>query len=89
MERPFLLLAALAVLGLTYVVFPVGMQAYWRFRKRREVNCPEEEKTASVQIDARAVAWAALLDRQQVRVRTCSLWPEKRGCGQRCLAKFL
>ncbi len=88
MERPLLLLAAIAALGAVYVVLPVMLDAFWRYHKRRSLTCPEEEKTASVRIDAKAAAWGAARDKTQLRVRDCSLWPEKSGCAQRCLAQL-
>jgi len=88
-ERPLILLAGLAALGLVYVVLPVTLEAYFRYRKRRSLTCPEEKKIASVQIDAKRAAWSAAMDSRQLRVRACSLWPEKSGCGQRCLAQLI
>lgn len=88
MDKPLLVLAAIAALGLIYVVFPVVMDAFMRYRKIRRVNCPEEEKTALMNIDAKAAALAAAQGKTQLRVSNCSLWPEKRGCAQRCLAQI-
>jgi hypothetical protein len=85
MERPLLLLAAIAALGAIYVVLPVMMDAFLRYRKHRKLTCPEEKRTASVGIDAKAAAWGAAMDKTQLRVRDCSLWPEKHDCAQRCL----
>jgi hypothetical protein len=87
MDKPLLVLAAIAALGLVYVVFPVVMDAFMRYRKTRRVTCPEEEKTALMNVDAKAAALAAAQGKTQLRVINCSLWPEKRGCAQRCLAQ--
>jgi hypothetical protein len=87
MEKPLLMIAVIAGIGLVYVVFPVILDAFMRYRKIRRVNCPEEEKTALMNIDAKAAALAAAQGKTQLRVINCSLWPEKRGCAQRCLAQ--
>jgi hypothetical protein len=88
MDKPLLVLAAIAALGLVYVVFPVVMDAFMRYRKIRRVTCPEEEKTALMNIDAKAAALAAAKGKTQLRVINCSLWPEKRDCAQHCLAQI-
>lgn len=88
MEQPLLLLAAIAALGLVYVILPVTAEAYFRYRKSHSLICPEDERAASVQIDAKKAAWHAATDGGRLRVRACSLWPEKSGCSQRCVAQL-
>jgi hypothetical protein len=85
MEKPLLMIAVIAGVGLVYVVFPVMLDAFMRYRKIRRVNCPEEEKSALMNIDAKAATLAVAQGKTQLRVINCSLWPEKRGCAQRCL----
>jgi hypothetical protein len=87
MEKPLLMIAAIAGIGLVYVVFPVMLDAFMRYRKIRRVNCPEEKKTALMNVNAKVAALAAAQGKAQLRVSNCSLWPEKRGCAQRCLAQ--
>jgi hypothetical protein len=89
MEHPFLVLGAIAALGLGYVVFPVIMQTFFQYRKARTLNCPEEGKTAMVNIDARTAARTAAVGTARLHVLNCSLWPEKCGCAQSCLAQVL
>ena len=88
MDKPLLVLAAIAGLGLVYVVFPVVMDAFMRYRKIRRVTCPEEKRGAFMNIDAKGAALSAAKGKNQLRVLDCSLWPEKRGCAQRCLAQM-
>jgi hypothetical protein len=87
MEKPLLMIAVIAGIGLVYVVLPVMLDAFMRFRKIRRVNCPEEKKTAIMNVNAKAAALAAAQGKTQLRVINCSLWPEKRDCAQRCLAQ--
>lgn len=87
MEKPLLMIAVIAGIGLVYVVLPVMLDAFMRYRKIRRVNCPEEKKTALMNVDAKAAALAAAQGKTQRRVTNCSLWPEKRDCAQRCLAQ--
>jgi hypothetical protein len=87
MQKPLLLLAAIAAIGLIYVVVPVMLDAFMRYRKSRSVNCPEARQTATVQIDAKAAAKAAALDKTELRITHCSFWPEKSACQRDCLAQ--
>lgn len=88
MEKPLLVLAAVYALGLVYVVFPVVLEAFRRYRKSRQVSCPEERKMATINLDAKAAARSAALGRNQLQILQCSLWPEKSECGRRCLAQI-
>jgi hypothetical protein len=89
MEHPFLVLGAIAALGLVYVVVPVVMQTFVQYRKGRNINCPEEGKAATVNIDARTAARTAAVGSPRLRVLNCSLWPDKCDCAQSCLAQTL
>jgi len=89
MEHPFLVLAAIAALGLLYVVFPVVLQTFMQYRKSRSLSCPEEGRMATVAIDARTAARSAAVGAPRLRVLNCSLWPQKCGCRQGCLAHAL
>ncbi len=88
MDKPLLVLAAIAALGLIYVVFPVAMDAFLRYRKSRSVTCPEERKDATVNIDAKAAALAAALGKTGLQICNCTLWPEKMNCARRCLLQI-
>jgi hypothetical protein len=87
MEKPLLMIAVIAGIGLVYVVLPVMLDVFMRYRKIRRVTCPEEKKTALMNVNAKAAALAAAQGKNQLRVINCSLWPEKRDCAQRCLAQ--
>lgn len=89
MEHPFLVVGAIAALGLAYVVFPVVMQTFLQYRKSRSLNCPEEGKAATVNIDAKTAARTAAVGVARLQVLNCSLWPEKCGCAQSCLMQTL
>ncbi len=87
MEKPLLMIAVIAGIGLVYVVLPVMLDAFIRYHKIRRVTCPEEKKAALMNVDAKAAALAAAQGKTQLRVINCSLWPEKCGCAQHCLAQ--
>jgi hypothetical protein len=89
MEKPLLVIAAVWALGLVYVVFPAMLDAFMRYRKSRRVACPEKQKAAVVKMDAPAAAFAAVQGKTRLQIRGCSLWPEKEGCNQSCLAQMV
>ncbi|MGA3043842.1 MAG: hypothetical protein ABSF54_23965 [Bryobacteraceae bacterium] len=58
---------------------------YRRSHGAREITCPEANRFATIELDARhAVAMHALGETDR-RVKTCSLWPERQDCRQACL----
>jgi hypothetical protein len=85
MDHPFLVIAALIALSLIYVLGPVAMDAFARYRKTRRVLCPEETTSAEIKIDSQRASLTTVAGMERLRIRQCSLWPEKSGCGQSCL----
>lgn len=77
-----LLLAALS-LGL-----PGFLRAYRKFRGVRLITCPENCQPALVKVDAWAAGGAAATGQPDLRLKTCSRWPERQDCGQQCLARI-
>jgi hypothetical protein len=57
------------------------VKAWWTFRGDRVVTCPENQMHAGVKVDALHAGGA-------LRLRACSRWPEKAGCGQECLRQI-
>lgn len=85
MDHPFLLLAAIAALGLVYVIVPLVLETFTRFRKPRMVNCPEDGRLSTIQIDAKSAAMTAVTGHSKLLVKGCSLWPQRSGCAKNCL----
>jgi len=86
MGTPWIILAAIAALAVAYVVVPVMIDAFLRFRRRRTVRCPETGLMASVSIDAGHAALTAVPGPPTLKVTDCSLWPEHHGCEEKCVA---
>src|SRR6185503_10341548 len=80
----YLVVLVLAVVGL-YLVVPFAAHAYLRYRGKRIITCPETRRPAAVQVDARHAALTAAISRPELRLKTCSRWPEREDCGQECL----
>jgi len=85
MSAPWIVLAAIVAVGLVYVLLPTVLEAYFRFRGKREFRCPETGTEAEVGVDARLAALTEPFGRPRLRVVSCSLWPERDGCAQACV----
>jgi hypothetical protein len=78
-------LLAIAAVGGVYVMLPLAVGAYQRARGRWLVTCPDSDEVADIELHARHAAVTSLVGEPEFRVRTCSRWPEHRGCAQDCL----
>jgi hypothetical protein len=85
MNRLFLLIAGVVVLGLLYVIAPIVADTYRRYRDRRTIICPDTGQIAEVEIKAGYASFMSALGKHWVRVKWCSLWPRKKGCAEECV----
>jgi hypothetical protein len=76
----------LGLMAAAYAVF--GIIAYVRTRGRRVIICPETNQPAGVTVDAVHAAMTAVWDNADVRLASCSRWPERGGCDQACTAQI-
>lgn len=81
-------IGAIICIGTLYVLVPVMLDAYRRFRGTRLVTCPETSQPAAVEVDAIHAALTAAIDDIELGLSTCSRWPERRDCGQPCLVQI-
>lgn len=79
---------ALVAAGLLYILLRRPVSEYLKMRGTRVVACPENEQPAAVIVAARLAALTAASGREQLRLSSCSRWPEKAGCGQECLKQI-
>lgn len=84
MKTALIAILAVLLLGAVYVVLPVVAGAYRRYRGVKHPVCPETGEPALVTLDARHAAVSAAAGRPELRVATCSRWPEHDGCDQGC-----
>ena len=81
--------AALLVALLALVVGGAILgRAWFTWRQRRLITCPENEKPAAVRVDGLRAAAGALTGHPGLRLSECSRWPEMQGCGQECLRQI-
>ena len=79
-----LVLLALSLLP----VAAVAVRAYLRYRGTRVVTCPETHKPVAVRVDKGHAAVTHALGEEELRLETCTRWPERQHCGQECLSQI-
>jgi hypothetical protein len=85
-----LFLAAILLLIVGTVIFAVvsAVRTYLLNRDPRLVSCPETKSPAAVQLNAARAARDAVFGKPQLHLEQCSQWPERKNCGQECLAEI-
>ena len=68
----------------------VGLAArtWLRLRGPRVITCPDNHAPAGVHLDLRYAVATGVVGRPTFRLKDCSRWPEKAGCGQMCLMEI-
>jgi hypothetical protein len=87
MTTPLVVTLGVVAVGLLYVTVPTAMEAFLRYRKRRNVRCPETGADERIKVDAGHAALTSTYGRPKLRVEDCSQWPERQDCDQACLAE--
>lgn len=77
------LLAAVIVLSGWWFV-----PAWRRWRGKRVITCPETNEPQTVELDAKHAALTAFGASPELRLESCTRWPERQDCGQECLAQI-
>ncbi len=87
MEIMWILIAAVILLGTFYVPVPLVINSFHRYRNKRVLRCPETGMLVEVDIDAKQAALSSPFGKPLLRVKNCTLWPEKENCHMECLEK--
>jgi len=85
MNTPLVLIAAIVAFGLLSVVAPVAIDAYRRYRFRKVITCPETHGLAETTLKGHLAALGAAFGKPALRVKSCSLWPKRQGCDEKCV----
>jgi hypothetical protein len=80
----FVVLFVLSMIPLGWVF----LRTYRKFRGTRVITCPETGCAAAVEVDKGHAAATAAAGERELRLSTCSRWPEKEECGQECLSQI-
>ena len=83
------LIVTVAAIGV-YLLYRLYSSAktYFQFRGKRLVKCPETHKTVAVELDAKGAAREAFAHKPRLQLSECTRWPERKDCGQECLAEI-
>ena len=87
LTNPLLLIAGIFALAVVSVFMPVFIDVYRKYRYRKVVTCPETLRFAEVNLKAGLAALGATVGRPVIRVKKCSLWPQREGCDENCVAE--
>ena len=79
--------AALVGLGGLFLFGRRLVRAWLVYRGTRIVVCPETREMVAIEVDARHAALSAPQGRPQLRLESCTRWPERQACGQECLGQ--
>lgn len=79
----------LAVLLLSFIpaIF-VAVRAYLKYRGTRLITCPETRMPAAVRVDKGHAAATTAVGEPDLRLASCTRWPEREHCGQECLSQI-
>lgn len=77
-------------LAIVFAGIAIGrlLRAWFRYRGARVITCPENRRPAGVTLDARHAAVTGFGKSPELRLSSCSRWPERAGCGQECLSQI-
>ena len=85
MNTPWITTVAIISLGGLFVLLPLVVHTFQRYRHKKVVHCPETGGLAEVDINATRAAISSLFSKPLLRVKNCTLWPKRKGCGEGCL----
>jgi hypothetical protein len=86
------ILITVAVLALAIGLFAFraipGIRAYFTYKGKRLITCPETHQPEAVDVAAGEAAVGAFLSEPTIHLKECSRWPERQNCGQECLSQI-
>src|SRR5215470_809062 len=82
------LIVMLLTLATIYYVTPLAVTTFRRYRGKRVVNCPETRNPCTVEVDARRAAFTTVISNPELRMKSCSRWPDRENCGQECMLQI-
>jgi hypothetical protein len=79
---------AIVVLAVLVIALGRAVRLWWAYRGARVITCPENQRPAGVSVDAAHLAAKPFAKTPELRLSSCSRWPERAGCGQECLKQI-
>ncbi len=86
----WLIVLVLVILALAAILLLwFGLPAYLRLRGKQVVTCPETGEKVSVEVDISQAARDTIRGGQHhLKLRQCTLWPERAGCHELCVGQI-
>lgn len=76
-------------IGTIYLAYTLVVDTYRNYRGKMIVTCPETHKNVAVEVDTKHAIGTASLDAEpEIRLKSCTRWPERQDCGQECLKEL-
>jgi hypothetical protein len=75
------------ILALVWAVVAFA-RIYLRYQGKRVITCPETGQYAAVDLDAPHAAFTCLWNKADLRLTSCTRWPERRDCEQDCIQQI-
>ena len=88
MTVELLLIILIVGLAALYFVVPFVAGTFLKFRGKRVITCPETRRPAAVEVDTIHAALTAAYTHPDLRLKSCTRWPERQDCGQECLLQI-
>ena len=79
---------ALLVLAVLLVYLVVAVQTWTQVHGTRVVTCPETNGPVAVRVDVPHALATAVWDQVDLRLTSCSRWPERQDCDQPCVQQI-
>jgi hypothetical protein len=81
------------ILAIAFLLSWIPALVYYVLARRRDsgdrlITCPQTRTTEVVRVDGGHAAWTDLRGEKQLRLESCSRWPERADCGQECLRQI-
>ncbi|HUF92054.1 MAG TPA: hypothetical protein VMR23_06735 [Candidatus Limnocylindria bacterium] len=83
--NPTTVISLLIAIAVVFVVLPVAIAAYRFYRMPRTVHCPRLRTKATVSVDPRRAARAAVVGSAALSATACSLLVTRPHCRTECL----
>ncbi len=89
MTTTLILLGLAVVATALFFILRPALPKLLQLRGKRIVTCPETGRKVTVEVDARRAAVGTVRGGDEgLRLRTCSLWPERADCHQKCVGQI-
>ena len=82
------LFVTLLVVAVLLVYLVIALRTWSRVRGTRVVVCPETQQPVAVKVDVGHAVASALWEKADVKLTSCSRWPERQDCDQPCVRQI-